>query len=78
MRPGLIFDPGMKNRTPRSSHDDIVATCAICGCVAARSNKTGAHHNRHEERAELPGSSHHDDIAATVRPARRVLPALSD
>jgi hypothetical protein len=46
--------------------------------LPAPSDQTRAHHGGHNERAELPGSSRHDDIAATcaicascITPAKR-------
>jgi hypothetical protein len=53
---------GTKNA--RSNHGaTTTTTCA--SCVTPPSDRTRAHRGGHEERAELPGSSRHDDIAAT-------------
>jgi hypothetical protein len=87
MRPGSVvplrsyasFDPGTKNRAPRSPHDDLAVTCAICAsCVVRHPRRAterehiaaGTKNTRSSQGAAAPTTSR--------RPARRALPAPSD
>ena len=57
LRPYASFDPGTKNRAPRSSHDDIAVTCAICASCVTCAERLNASTSRRPARHASPAPS---------------------